>query len=221
MAQDGVKKKIPLMVSHLSEENKAILRRKEAPNHFFLTKVFCFNKKCRSYIGWRKRQTGQRFKGYKDGGKIPRTTKPKPVNVPAVNKDTVITQPVAPPIIAEKTIPMKEQIFVLDEVLFSVNSTQLNLQFSFRLDSLVTLLQEHPTVRAAISGHTDNTGKESHNLKLSRGRAEAVAAYLIRNDIDEHRISFEGLGSSKPIATNTTPEGRSKNRRVEILLSDL
>jgi outer membrane protein OmpA-like peptidoglycan-associated protein len=217
--QDGVKKRVPIMVSHLSEDNKAILRRKEAPRHYFLTKIFCFKKKCRAYIGWRKRQRAQRFKGYKDGGKISRPLKPKPVSAPPVRKDTVIVQPVDP-IVHVDTIAMAKQVFVLDEVLFEVNSAHFNERFIYRLDSLVKLLEDHPKVSAAISGHTDNTGKESHNLKLSKDRAQAVAIYLTKNNIEKDRISFEGWGSSKPIAGNGTEEGRRKNRRVEILISE-
>jgi outer membrane protein OmpA-like peptidoglycan-associated protein len=217
--QDGVKKRVPLMVSHLSEDNKAILRRKDAPRHYFITKVFCFKKKCRAYIGWRKKQHGQRFKGYKDGGKIPRSPNSKPVGIPPLKKDSAIVQPVDP-IVYVDTIVMTRQVFVLDEVLFEVNSAHFNTLFTYRLDSLVELLNDYPKVRAAISGHTDNTGKESHNLKLSKDRAQAVAVYLMKNNIEEDRISFVGWGSSKPIAENGTEEGKRKNRRVEILISE-
>jgi outer membrane protein OmpA-like peptidoglycan-associated protein len=220
IGQDGVKKRIPLMVSHLSEENQALLLRKDAPQHFFLTKIICFNKKCRAYIGWRKRQRSHRFKGYKDGGKVPRTPKTKPVISPVIRKDTVVIQPAAPIVQADTVATIKEQVFVLDEVLFAINSATLNSGFTYRLDSLVKLLEAHPKVQAAISGHTDNTGRESHNLKLSHDRAAAVAAYLVKNNISADRVSFEGLGSSKPISTNNTEEGRRKNRRVEILLSE-
>jgi outer membrane protein OmpA-like peptidoglycan-associated protein len=216
--QDAVKKRMPLFVSHLSEENKAILRRKGAPKHFFLTKLICFKAKCRGFIGWRKNQRGHRFKGYKDGGKVPR----KPANKPVIEKDTVvIAENIATPPqndIASANAK-QEQRFVLDEVLFEVNSAHLNEHFTYRLDSLVEILMVDERLVAKISGHTDNTGNESRNSKLSLARASAVADYLVKNNISQQRISFEGLGSSRPIASNQTGEGRRKNRRVEIILS--
>ena len=94
------------------------------------------------------------------------------------------------------------------------------MKFIFRLDSLAQLLAVHESLMAEISGHTDNTGDASYNLKLSYDRAAAVADYLIRNNISRDRISYLGLGSTRPVADNTTEEGRQKNRRVEILLSE-
>jgi OmpA-OmpF porin, OOP family len=71
-----------------------------------------------------------------------------------------------------------------------------------------------------ISGHTDNTGSEEHNLSLSKRRADVVAEYLVKNGVDIHRVETFGFGSSKPIGTNTTDEKRKKNRRVELLIHD-
>ena len=71
-----------------------------------------------------------------------------------------------------------------------------------------------------ISGHTDNIGNEAHNLSLSKQRADVVAEYLVGNGIDIVRLETAGLGSAKPIAVNTTDEGRMKNRRVELLIHD-
>ena len=162
-----------------------------------------------------------RFKGYKDGGKVPRPTKPPLIqNDPIiVFEDTTVVK-ASPPTSVNDTLVTKDRIFVLDEVLFELNSARFNAKFVFRLDSLTQLLVSHSSVRAEISGHTDNTGSASYNLKLSYDRAAAVADYLIRNDISRDRISYVGLGSSRPIADNKTEEGRRKNRRVEILLSE-
>jgi outer membrane protein OmpA-like peptidoglycan-associated protein len=219
-AQETSRKRLPLFVSHLPAENKALLRRKAAPKHNFLSKVICFNKVCRGFIGWRTKQRSQRFKGYKKKGALP-PPKEKPVQTPVQKKDTVIvaeavTAPAAP--VAEPVT--KERIFILDEVLFERNSARLNEKFTFRLDSLVDLLQGEKNLNAKISGYTDNTGTESHNLKLSTSRAQAVAEYLIESNVAESRISFQGFGSSRPIATNGTDAGRSKNRRVEIVISE-
>ena len=160
-----------------------------------------------------------RFKGYKDGGKVP-----VPGKAPVIQKE----QPIVPDTVIAKLAPApsgedlskRERIFVLDEVLFELNSARFNERFIFRLDSLVQLLTAHESLMADISGHTDNTGSASYNLKLSHDRAAAVATYLINNRISASRISFKGLGSTRPIADNNTEEGRRKNRRVEILLSE-
>jgi outer membrane protein OmpA-like peptidoglycan-associated protein len=88
------------------------------------------------------------------------------------------------------------------------------------LDKLAQVLKDDQTFKLTISGHTDNVGIESENLKLSKARAEAVKAYFVKKGIDEKRISADGFGSTKPVADNKTKEGRAKNRRVEMLISN-
>jgi outer membrane protein OmpA-like peptidoglycan-associated protein len=215
--QDAVKHKLPLAVSHLSTEHREMLRRPAAPKHNFLTKILCFKKPCRGYIGWQNRQRRQRFKGYKDGGKVPIPVQPKKMITP----DTVIARQ-GPPLTTEKTDNIRvsaDQLFILDEVLFELNSATLNKNFTFKLDSLIKLLEAHPELKAHISGHTDNSGSEVYNLKLSKARAQSVANHLKKKSISADRISAEGFGNLKPIASNQSKEGKRKNRRVEILLS--
>lgn len=69
-----------------------------------------------------------------------------------------------------------------------------------------------------LAGHTDNVGSDASNLKLSKGRAESVKAYLVSQGANPSRIEATGYGESQPIETNTTDEGRQKNRRVEFTL---
>jgi OOP family OmpA-OmpF porin len=78
----------------------------------------------------------------------------------------------------------------------------------------------HPERSVKISGHTDNTGNEAHNLTLSKRRADVVAEYLVNNGIDINRVETFGFGSAKPLLANTTDEERKKNRRVELLIHD-
>ena len=218
-AQEGTKRRKPLMVSHLSADNRSLLRRPAAPKHHIFSKLICFKIPCRKYIGWRRKQRSMRFKGYKDGGKVPVPGKAPILRQDStIVRDTTIAKTAAAP--RADTLRTRERIFVLDEVLFELNSATFNKRFIFRLDSLVQLLEAHMSLMADISGHTDNTGIPSYNLKLSRDRAAAVAAYLIDHNISQNRITFKGLGSTKPIADNSTLEGRRKNRRVEILLSE-
>ena len=67
-----------------------------------------------------------------------------------------------------------------------------------------------------ITGHTDNTGSADYNMKLSLQRAEAVRDYLVSLGVDPNKMEVSGEGVTKPVADNSTPEGRAKNRRVEI-----
>ncbi|MBA4168117.1 MAG: OmpA family protein, partial [Chitinophagaceae bacterium] len=75
-----------------------------------------------------------------------------------------------------------------------------------------------PAAKITIEGHTDATGKPEANKSLSLKRAEAVKLYLVQNGIEEVRLTAIGFGSEKPLESNKTPEGRAKNRRVEIRL---
>jgi len=86
------------------------------------------------------------------------------------------------------------------------------------LDELAELMKKKPDWLLRVSGHTDNVGKAPANMKLSEKRAKAVKAYLVKQGINESRIITEWFGQTKPIAPNTTPEGRQKNRRVEMLI---
>ena len=76
-------------------------------------------------------------------------------------------------------------------------------------------MQANPKLVAEISGHTDNVGKTEDNMKLSQNRAKSVVDYLVSNGIAAQRLQYKGLGSSKPIADNTTVEGKTLNRRTE------
>jgi len=84
------------------------------------------------------------------------------------------------------------------------------------LEDLAKLLMKKPIWRIKISGHTDSVGKASNNLRLSKKRAKAVAAFLVLNDVISERIDVEWFGETKPIADNKKKAGRQKNRRVEM-----
>lgn len=104
---------------------------------------------------------------------------------------------------------------VLKNIVFELNKSNLLEQSYVELDKLVTFLKKNPTLKISIVGYTDNIGKEEDNINLSKARAKAVADYLIKNSINKNNINYKGLGSSNPIAENTTEAGRQKNRRVE------
>jgi outer membrane protein OmpA-like peptidoglycan-associated protein len=107
-----------------------------------------------------------------------------------------------------------------NETKFAFNSAELSPEAKAALDRFVQrLIEENRGVYIEIQGHTDNVGPEEVNLALGRKRAEAVMMYLYKTyQIPLHRMSVVSLGSSVPIADNSTREGRAQNRRVEILV---
>ena len=83
------------------------------------------------------------------------------------------------------------------------------------MQQVLKFLNQNTTVRMEISGHTDNTGTLKYNTKLSQDRAQAVVNWLVDHGIDAYRFDVKGYAFTQPIADNSTPEGREKNRRVE------
>src|SRR5581483_11521670 len=103
-------------------------------------------------------------------------------------------------------------------ILFATGSDAIRPESKPTLDQIGDMLKEHPTLRLAIEGHTDNVGNVPSNQALSEKRAAAVKQYLVSHyGVDGSRLTPKGLGSSQPAAPNTTPEGRQTNRRVELV----
>ena len=109
----------------------------------------------------------------------------------------------------------KGQTIRINNIFFNTAKSDLLPESYPELNRLVNFLNENPNITIKILGHTDNIGKKEDNLKLSNARAESVRNYLISQGINNNRITSEGFGFSKPIATNETEEGRALNRRVE------
>lgn len=103
-----------------------------------------------------------------------------------------------------------------NQINFDFDSSVLKKESYSALDDAVKQLKTVPDMTFAIEGHTDNVGEDAYNLNLSRARAKVVMNYFISKGIPSSRLSSEGFGESKPIATNDTEEGKAKNRRVEI-----
>lgn len=85
------------------------------------------------------------------------------------------------------------------------------------IDQVVQLLQSNPDLKLSVEGHTDNVGDPKSNMLLSENRAKAVVAAIVAQGIEEARLGARGHGQDKPIADNSTEEGRAKNRRVELV----
>ncbi len=84
-----------------------------------------------------------------------------------------------------------------------------------QMQNLIIMLMNNKTMKVEIGGHTDNFGTEDYNLNLSQRRANAVRTYVIKSGVDASRITAIGYGTSKPVSSNQTKEGRRKNRRTE------
>ena len=109
----------------------------------------------------------------------------------------------------------------LPDVTFAVDSTTISPSFRAALDEVAGSLQRYPNSLVDVMGHTDSTGSDSHNLDLSRRRAEAVANHLVSRNVSRARIATIGYGEQYPRADNTTAEGRALNRRVEIRITPI
>ncbi len=106
--------------------------------------------------------------------------------------------------------------FTTIDILFDTNKATIKSSSESVLKEIGTALNENPSVKILITGHTDNVGKDADNQKLSEQRAESVKNYLSKNfSIDKTRISTNGKGASEPISNNNSEFGKQQNRRVE------
>jgi len=106
----------------------------------------------------------------------------------------------------------------IPKIQFANNSAEL-LKSSYKsLDALVNRLNEHPFMEIEIVGHTDNSGNEATNRKLSKDRAKAVYDYLMEQGVI-NPMTYKGMGASQPLVPNDSDENKAKNRRVEFIVT--
>jgi outer membrane protein OmpA-like peptidoglycan-associated protein/Tol biopolymer transport system component len=104
---------------------------------------------------------------------------------------------------------------ILRNIFFDFGKYTLRPESTNELQRLIKLLNDVPSMRIEISGHTDNRGSAELNQKLSENRAKAVVEYLVANGINASRLEYKGYGKDQPVATNDTDAGRQENRRTE------
>ncbi|MDZ7290156.1 MAG: OmpA family protein [candidate division KSB1 bacterium] len=127
------------------------------------------------------------------------------------------------PLVADDDVAKPKEILkvevgkaiVLEGVVFKTGSAVITPQSEEILNKAFDTLNENPEIEVEIQGHTDDRGSRAANMKLSQLRADAVKAWLVKKGIAASRITTKGYGPDKPIASNSTPEGRQKNRRIE------
>ncbi len=118
---------------------------------------------------------------------------------------------------AHKEAPVSKEVSMSLLVEFDTGKTVVKPKYNDQIKKFAEYMKEHPKAKVAIKGHTDNVGGKKYNLNLSRKRAEAVKKIMVTKfKISADRIKTEGFGYSKPIASNSTKEGRKKNRRAEV-----
>jgi outer membrane protein OmpA-like peptidoglycan-associated protein len=101
-------------------------------------------------------------------------------------------------------------------ILFDIDKSELRPVSQTNLTELAKILNKYPDTNILIEGHTDDTGSDDYNMTLSKDRAQSVALYMATIEVKSARFSTAGYGEAQPIVMNDTPEGRQKNRRVDI-----
>lgn len=112
---------------------------------------------------------------------------------------------------------MQDGKIIANGIRFDVGKATLKPESMGIINEMVEMMQDHPDLKFSIEGHTDSDGDEAGNLKLSEERAETVKNTIIQLGISSDRLSTKGFGESTPMDTNSTPEGKANNRRVEFV----
>jgi OmpA-OmpF porin, OOP family len=146
--------------------------------------------------------------------------------IPDTDKDGVNDEedkcPTTVGTVANKGCPELSQYnFETKNIQFKTGSAELTTKGTAELNKLVAILKAHTEIKKiSIEGHTDNTGKADKNMILSEKRVAAAKMFLSKKGIDVSRVTTQGYGDTKPIADNTTADGKQQNRRVEVYVTE-
>ena len=116
--------------------------------------------------------------------------------------------------------PDSETWFTFDRLEFEADSARLAASATEQLRNVADILRAYPAVKVKIGGYTDSSADASHNLRLSQERANATMLQIVAMGISQSRVAAEGYGEQHPVADNATTEGRQRNRRVDIRVTD-
>jgi outer membrane protein OmpA-like peptidoglycan-associated protein len=112
---------------------------------------------------------------------------------------------------------MQDGKIVANGIRFDVNKAKIKPESMGVINSIYSLLKDHPEVNLSVEGHTDSDGDDASNQSLSERRAKAVADQLVSMGIPASRLTSKGWGETKPVGANNTPEDKAVNRRVEFV----
>jgi len=141
---------------------------------------------------------------------------PAPAPAPQAAPAPKPVPPVAAPKPAPKPKPVAEKVTFAADVFFDFDKSVIKPDGKSKLDDLSSKMRGINLEVVIAIGHADSIGPDAYNQKLSVRRAEAVKAYLVSKGTEANRVYTEGKGEKQPVASNTTKEGRAKNRRTEI-----
>ncbi|MBU2996987.1 OmpA family protein [Cellulophaga baltica] len=113
----------------------------------------------------------------------------------------------------------QDQLYVIDDLFFDFDETNIEINYNQQLADLVLFLKNNPKLNIHLYGHTDAMGGKEYNEDLSNKRAATVAKFLIKSGLKKNRITWKGFGFKKPVVSNDEQDLRSKNRRVEFMIS--
>jgi OOP family OmpA-OmpF porin len=150
---------------------------------------------------------------------MPKKPAPAPAPAPAAKPAPAPAAKPAPAPAAKpaaKPAPVAEKVTMAADALFDFDKAVVKADAKGKLDDLADKVKRINLEVVIAIGHTDSIGSDAYNQKLSVRRAEAVKAYLVSKGIEPNRVYTEGKGEKQPVASNSTKDGRAKNRRVEI-----
>lgn len=124
--------------------------------------------------------------------------------------------------VAKGAVPLYDKLltdgkFVTTGIKFDVNKATIKPESIGTINYVIKMMTDHPELKFSVEGHTDSDGDDASNLKLSEARAKAVLDQMVKLGIENSRLTSKGLGESKPMTGNDTPEGKAQNRRVEFV----
>lgn len=110
---------------------------------------------------------------------------------------------------------MQRDNFVFEPIYFDYDKAEIRPEHYQYLNRLIRVVKGHTDLRVQVTGHTDSDGSDTYNNELSKRRAQAIIDYFVARDLKEDRLEFDFKGEKSPVDSNTTPEGRQRNRRVD------
>jgi len=138
-------------------------------------------------------------------------------NCPGTPKGTPVDNSGCPLPLATKSAKVTDAgTWLYEDIQFDTGSVKIKPVSYAVLDEIAELLTDNPSLKVEIQGHTDSAGSREINIRLSKDRANSVSAYLMNKGVTANQLTTEGYGSSRPIESNDSAAGRSKNRRVEL-----